>query len=464
MSIAPSTSTRAARIKHDSVLAGAVDLARAVAVEEAEQPGHVGAHLGVVMVGERLAAHTFACEMRGYVGWQWTVTLARVPRGRNATVCEVHLLPTDDAILAPQWLPWSDRLAPGDIGPGDVLPFKSDDPRLVPGYKATGNEEEDQVAIEELALARTRILSETGRDEAASRWYSGTQGPWSPGSMQSAGSCGSCGFLVPLQGALGQVFGVCANMWSNDDGKVVAIGHGCGAHSETDVPHRASEWPSNHPIIDETSIVEVTAEELAAVEPLPKQTQADLNGADGASAELTSEQPADVSVGEAAKESSEGDGEKSTAPELADIVLPTSLDAQDADRAQNTDRTQGSGSTASDEEEGKPTGTQRRKNTRARGRKRAKDRAARAQISAEDNSDASSQAAEAQDRPAKSEAAAGAATAVASQEAPSHHEVGALELPTAIPVSQRNHPSREEALHSLDIIAASLPQRGSSER
>ncbi len=274
MSIAPAKSPRTTRIKPDAVLAGAVDLAESAAIEDAEHPSHVGEHLGVVMVAERLAAHTFACTMRGYVGWQWTVTLARVPRGRTATVCEVHLLPTTEAILAPEWLPWSQRLQPGDIGPGDVLPFKEDDPRLVEGYKPTGNEEEDQVAIEELALARARILSETGRDEAAKRWYEGAQGPRSQGSLQSAASCGSCGFLVPLQGALGQVFGVCANAWSPDDGKVVALGHGCGGHSETDVAHRASEWPDNNPIIDETSVESVTIEQLAALPPLENPTVA----------------------------------------------------------------------------------------------------------------------------------------------------------------------------------------------
>lgn len=275
MSIAPAKSPRTARIKPDAVLAGAVEVAKSAAVEDAEHPSHVGEHLGTYMVAERLAAHTFACTMRGYVGWQWTVTLARVPRGRIATVCEVHLLPTADAILAPEWLPWSQRLQPGDIGPGDVLPFTQDDPRLVEGYKPTGNEEEDQVAIEELALARARILSETGRDEAAKRWYEGSQGPRSQGSLQSAASCGSCGFLVPLQGALGQVFGVCANAWSPDDGKVVALGHGCGGHSETDVPHRASDWPDNNPIIDETSLESVTVEQLAALPPLENPSPAD---------------------------------------------------------------------------------------------------------------------------------------------------------------------------------------------
>src|SRR6187549_3056828 len=113
--------------------------------------------------------------------------------------------------------PWSERIRPGDIGPGDVLPFKADDPRLEPGWTPTGDPELDDVAIDELALARVRVLSPEGRDEAAERWYRGPHGPTSAGSLASAAACGSCGFLVPLQGSLGTVFGVCANQWSPDD-------------------------------------------------------------------------------------------------------------------------------------------------------------------------------------------------------------------------------------------------------
>lgn len=242
----------------DPVLDSAVDLARAAAVEVAERPEDVGEHLGVVVEGERLFSHRFASTARGYRGWAWTVTVARVPRGRTATVCEVELLPGEDAILAKTWVPWSERLRPGDIGAGDVLPFQADDPRLVPGFTPTGDDEIDQVAIEELALARVRILSPLGRDEAADRWYAGAHGPMSPGALAASAACGSCGFLVPLQGSLGTVFGVCANEWSPDDGKVVSLDHGCGAHSETDVEPHASEWPAPDPVVDEMDLELVT--------------------------------------------------------------------------------------------------------------------------------------------------------------------------------------------------------------
>ncbi|MDQ0372122.1 DUF3027 domain-containing protein [Cellulomonas humilata] len=258
----------------DAVLGSAVDLAREVAVGLAEDPSDVGEYLGLVVEGERLVSHRFASAARGYRGWEWTVTVARVPRGRTATVCEAELLPGPDAVLGQAWLPWSERIRPGDIGPGDVLPFKADDPRLEPGWTPTGDPELDDVAIDELALARVRVLSPEGRDEAAERWYRGPHGPTSAGSLASAAACGSCGFLVPLRGSLGTVFGVCANQWSPDDGVVVSVDHGCGAHSETDAEAPPTDWPAPDPLIDELSLETVQLTQPAA-EAQPEAPQAD---------------------------------------------------------------------------------------------------------------------------------------------------------------------------------------------
>ncbi|GAA4629108.1 hypothetical protein BKA21_002849 [Cellulomonas oligotrophica] len=257
----------------DAVLDRAVDLAREVALEIAHEPTDVGDYLGAVHEGERLVSHRFACTARGYRGWEWTVTVARVPRGRTATVCEAELLPGEDAVLGAAWVPWSERLRPGDIGPGDVVPFRADDPRLEPGWTPSGDPELDAVAIEELALARVRVLAPQGRDEAAERWYRGSRGPTTPGAVASAAACGSCGFLVPLQGSLGTVFGVCANEWSPDDGKVVSLDHGCGAHSETDVDPVPTDWPAPDPLIDEMSVELVTLR-------TPPAPEAEATGAD----------------------------------------------------------------------------------------------------------------------------------------------------------------------------------------
>lgn len=241
------------RAAKDAVLAGAVELARA-AIEAETEPGQVGEHLGFVLDGERIGTHSFACTMPGYSGWHWTVTVARVPRGRTATVCETGLLPGDGALLARAWLPWAERLAPGDLGPTDRLPYDPDDERLIRGHVATGDPEVDRVAIHELGLDRERIMTATAIDAAASRWYEGTHGPRSAGSRAADADCATCGFIIPLAGPLGTLFGVCANEWSPDDGKVVSFDHGCGAHSETDVARSGHDWDQTKPVIDELDL------------------------------------------------------------------------------------------------------------------------------------------------------------------------------------------------------------------
>ena len=115
----------------------------------------------------------------------------------------------------------ADRLAPGDVGPGDVTPKIDDDPNLEPGFEATGDEDVDAVALWELGLGRPRVLSAEGRARAAQRWYDGDHGPKAPVAVKASATCSTCGYFVPMAGALRPVFGVCANEWSPDDGRVV---------------------------------------------------------------------------------------------------------------------------------------------------------------------------------------------------------------------------------------------------
>ncbi|HPF77155.1 MAG TPA: DUF3027 domain-containing protein [Phycicoccus elongatus] len=223
-----------AAVKTDTTLAAAADQARA-SLEGIAEPGAVGDHLGLTMVDERLGTHHFTCTSAAYPGWLWAVTVTRVPRGKVATVCETNLVPGDGALLSPSWVPYAERLAPGDIGPGDVTPLIVDDPLLEAGFEATGDEDVDQLAVWELGLGRPRVLSAEGREAAASRWYAGGPGPSAPMATKAPAPCATCGFFLPMAGALRAVFGVCANEWSPSDGSVVSLDHGCGAHSEVDV-------------------------------------------------------------------------------------------------------------------------------------------------------------------------------------------------------------------------------------
>lgn len=58
-----------------------------------------------------------ASLLDGYPGWHWSVSLAELP-GEAPSVLEVELMPGEGALLAPEWVPWSDRL-PGDDDEGD---------------------------------------------------------------------------------------------------------------------------------------------------------------------------------------------------------------------------------------------------------------------------------------------------------------------------------------------------------
>ena len=216
----------------DAVLAAAVDLARAAADEVAGTP--VGEHLGVTAEAERIVTHSFAATVPGYRGWHWAVTLARPPRAKTATVDEVVLLPGPDAVLAPAWVPWQDRLQPGDLSPGDLLPKIDEDPRLVPAYVFSDDPAVESVTFE-LGLGRVHVMSRDGRLDAASRWRAGDSGPDTAMARQAPARCGSCGFYLPIEGSLRAAFGVCGNDMTDTDGRVVSVEFGCGAHSEAGV-------------------------------------------------------------------------------------------------------------------------------------------------------------------------------------------------------------------------------------
>jgi hypothetical protein len=258
----------------DAVLgnAAAVDLARAAVLEVAPAE-QVGEHVGVLPDADpALATHRFACTSSAYAGWHWSVTVVRAPGEDTATVSEVVLLPGDGALLPPAWVPWNERVRPGDLGPGDLHPTSPLDPRLEAGCSGEDFLEElDDPASPlatlrpeqwELGLGRERVLSVHGRDLAAQRWYDGDHGPASPMAKAAPASCTSCGFLVPIGGLLGQAFGVCANPFGAD-GSVVALEYGCGAHSSVR-EIEGTGIPVTEIVVDDYGFVEVHARLLVA--------------------------------------------------------------------------------------------------------------------------------------------------------------------------------------------------------
>lgn len=93
----------------DARLIDARDLALA-ALHEITAASTVGPAAGHVVEADGSVSLRFENRLGGYPGWFWTVTVAAVDDA-DPTVLEVELLPGDGALLAPDWVPWAERLA-----------------------------------------------------------------------------------------------------------------------------------------------------------------------------------------------------------------------------------------------------------------------------------------------------------------------------------------------------------------
>ncbi|MFF0611838.1 DUF3027 domain-containing protein [Nocardia tengchongensis] len=273
------------------ILAEAVQLARRALLDL--EPIGVGAHLGVTGEDESSATHHFEATLPGYHGWQWAVVVAAPPEATVATVSESALLPGPDALVAPDFIPWDQRIRPGDLAPGDLLAPPLGDPRLVPGYVASGDPAVDEVALE-IGLGRTQVLSREGREEAADRWFS-EFGPDTDMARAAPSTCGRCGFYLPLAGALRAAFGVCGNAMGAD-GRVVHMAYGCGAHSDVELP--TGNGSPLYEAYDDAAVELIPIAELrpetAATE--DESAEADEPGAEQAAADADSASGADPAV------------------------------------------------------------------------------------------------------------------------------------------------------------------------
>jgi Protein of unknown function (DUF3027) len=79
------------------------------ALLEVQPPSTVGDFVGEMDEGDHVVTYRFATTLPGYPGWNWTIAVAHLPE-EEATVVESELLPADGALLAPDWVPWSDRM------------------------------------------------------------------------------------------------------------------------------------------------------------------------------------------------------------------------------------------------------------------------------------------------------------------------------------------------------------------
>jgi len=211
-----------------------LELARSAAIADAGSADLVGAVVSVEIDDDgRVETYLFEAHLAGYKGWRWCVTIAVIDKKSEPTICDVVVLPGPDALLAPEWVAYRDRIQPGDVGVGDIVPSSLDDTRLVPSvHSLIADEELDAMQVFELGLGRARVMSIEGRDQASKRWYESDRGPQSLIAQSAPKPCSSCAFFLPIAGSLRASFGVCANAISPEDARVVSVDHGCGAHSE----------------------------------------------------------------------------------------------------------------------------------------------------------------------------------------------------------------------------------------
>ena len=141
--------------KVDEILAAAKDVALQ-GVREIAPARAIGLVHHVRAEEERLSTHLFECTLPGYRGWFWFATLSRAPRSRVATICEVGLLPGDDALIAPDWVPWADRVRPEDLQENaEQEKAESAEATEAEESAESGEPVENKSAVEEIAEAES---------------------------------------------------------------------------------------------------------------------------------------------------------------------------------------------------------------------------------------------------------------------------------------------------------------------
>ena len=103
-------------------------LARAALLEITPE-STIGEPAGTVDEAEGVVSYLFEVAMNGYPGWKWTVTVANIGEG-PASVLEVEMMPAEGALLAPEWIPWADRMddyRAAQIALGEAAADDSDD-------------------------------------------------------------------------------------------------------------------------------------------------------------------------------------------------------------------------------------------------------------------------------------------------------------------------------------------------
>lgn len=90
--------------------AGNQNLAREALLAEVDQ-SQIGEFIEAIHDEEFVTSYLFDSQLKGYKGWRWSVTLTQTDAKHEPTVSEIVMLAGPDSVVAPKWVPWSERLA-----------------------------------------------------------------------------------------------------------------------------------------------------------------------------------------------------------------------------------------------------------------------------------------------------------------------------------------------------------------
>ena len=81
------------------------------ALVETTEPGLVGDYVSESETEKNVIEVKFETSLKGYKDWHWVVTLTQIDKRKPLMVSEINLMASENALLAPKWVPWAERLA-----------------------------------------------------------------------------------------------------------------------------------------------------------------------------------------------------------------------------------------------------------------------------------------------------------------------------------------------------------------
>jgi hypothetical protein len=82
-----------------------------VAAKAAALPGELGQYQNHIDEGEGITTYFWQAKKLGYGDWRWSVTIYQHDPATEPSLCEVVMVPGEDSLIAPKWVPWAERLA-----------------------------------------------------------------------------------------------------------------------------------------------------------------------------------------------------------------------------------------------------------------------------------------------------------------------------------------------------------------